>query len=338
MEIATAAAVDCYLQHADINNNPGIDINQGKVEIGVFLNTLHNINDAEFDIKLNGVTDIKQNNLLGLLAEMRMQMEDLPSADQLSLLNLTCDHNIFLEVLMGSIKNAVISFQSWAWKLATVKKSQLVGQINLLRCDFLINSQRISELQTELNELVNSEIIEKVRAMKLFEGLHSEKPSPLFLSLARNRNAEKMSQINDANGQKFSSDALKTEFVVSFFEKLYKKPEHETVPDANVIEDFLGPYICNSDIVQNSKLSEEERNSLEQPLTLAELDNSLKTANFRSASGLDGFSNNMIKKCWGLLRVPILNYANKCLEKGELTANFKGATIRLIPKKTIRVT
>ena len=235
---------------------------------------------------------------------------------------------------MGSIKNAVISFQSWAWKLATVKKSQLVGQINLLQCDFLINSQRISELQTELNELVNSEIIEKVKAVKLFEGLHSEKPSPLFLSLARNRNAGKMSQINDANDQKFSSDALRTEFV----EKLYKKPEHETVPDANVIEDFLGQDICNSDIVQNSKLSEEERNSLEQPLTLAELDNSLKTANFRSASGFDGFSNNMIQKCWGLLRVPILNYANKCLEKGELTANFKGATIRLIPKKTIRVT
>ena len=331
MEIATAAAVDCYLQHADINNNPWTDINQGKVEIGVFLNTLHNIDDAEFDIKLNGVTDIKQNNLLGLLAEMRMQMEDLPSADQLSLLNLTCDHNIFLEVLMGSIKNAVISFQSWAWKLATVKKSQLVGQINLLWCDFLINSQQISELQTELNELVNSEIIEKAKAMKLFEGLHSEKPSPLCLSLARNRNAGKMSQINDENGQRFSSDALRTEFVVLFFEKLYKKPEHETVPDANVIEDFLGQDICNSDIVQNSKLSEEERNSLEQPLTLAELDNSLKTANFRSASVLDGFSNNMIKKCWGLLRVPILNYANKCSEKGELTANFKEATIRLIP-------
>ena len=95
MEIATAAAVDCYLQHADINNNPGIDINQGKVEIGVFLNTLRSINDAKFDIRLNGVTDIKQNNLLGLLAEMRMQMEDLPSADQLSLLNLTCDRDIF---------------------------------------------------------------------------------------------------------------------------------------------------------------------------------------------------------------------------------------------------
>ena len=82
--------------------------------------------------------------------------------------------------------------------------------------------------------------------MKLFEGLHSEKPSPLCLSLARNRNAGKMSQINDENGQRFSSDALRTEFVVLFFEKLYKKPEHETVPDANVIEDFLGLDICNS--------------------------------------------------------------------------------------------
>ena len=94
---------------------------------------------------------------------------------------------------MGSIKGAVISFQSWVWKLTTLKKSQLIGQINSLRDEFLINAQHISVLQSELNDLVNYEIKEKVKAMKLFEGLNSEKPSPIFLSLARNRNAGKMS-------------------------------------------------------------------------------------------------------------------------------------------------
>ena len=40
----------------------------------------------------------------------------------------------------------------------------------------------------------------------------------------------------------------------------------------------------------------------------------------------------MIKKCWAFLRVPLLKYATCCHAKGELTANFRGATIKLIPK------
>ena len=180
MEVVTAATVDCYLQHADMDNNPGIDINQGKLEIGVFLNTLRSINDSELDIKLNGSTDNKQIILLGLITELRMLKDNLPTPDQLSCISLTCDDNVFLEVLMSFIKGAVISFQTWYWKLVTVKKSQLVGQINSLRGEFLINAHRISELQSELNDLVNSEVREKVKAMKLFEGLNSENQAPYF--------------------------------------------------------------------------------------------------------------------------------------------------------------
>ena len=134
-----------------------------------------------------------------------------------------------------------------------------------------------------------------------------------------------MSKIKKDNGTNFGTDEDRTDFIVSFFERLYRKPAMEPVLSDTVIEDFLGPDICNSDIVQNSKLSVRERESLEGPLTLEELDNSLKKANFRSASGLDGFSNIMIKKCWAFLRVPLLKYATCCHAKGELTANFRGA-------------
>ena len=168
--------------------------------------------------------------------------------------------------------------------------------------------------------------------MKLFEGLNSEKPSPLFLSLARNTNAGKLSQIKDVNNQIFQSDADRTDFIVSFFENLYKKPDNEAPQPENVIEDFLGPTIFNSNVVKNLKLSEEECAALESPSTINELDNSLEKANFRSASGLDGFSNNMIKKCWTFLWILTLKYANSCFIKGNLTANFSGATIHLIPK------
>ena len=31
MEVATAVAVECYLQHADAEDNPDIDLEQGKL-------------------------------------------------------------------------------------------------------------------------------------------------------------------------------------------------------------------------------------------------------------------------------------------------------------------
>ena len=211
----------------------------------------------------------------------------------------------------------------------------MVSRINSLRNDFIINSNQISELQDELNTLVDNEVREKVKAMKLFEGLNSEKPSPLFLSLAKSRNTGKMAQIRNNNNQPFNSEEERTEHVVSFFEDLYKKSadERANFNFAGTVENFLGPAICNSDIVRNSKLTVQEHDSLESRLTLEELDNSLKLANFHSASGMDGFSNTIIKKCWNLFRIPHLKYDNTCLEKGELTPNFRGATIRLIPKK-----
>ena len=169
--------------------------------------------------------------------------------------------------------------------------------------------------------------------MKLFEGLHSEKPSPMFLCLAKNRNYGKLSQLRRDNGEKFASSEECSEHIVSFYKQLYKKTPNKELDYTNVIENFLGEEIASSRLVTSSKLTPAERESLESPLTLEDLDNSLKKANFRSAPGADGFSNNLIKKCWPFLRSPLLKYANSCRIKGEFTANFKGATIKLIPKK-----
>jgi hypothetical protein len=74
------------------------------------------------------------------------------------------------------------------------------------------------------------------------------------------------------------------------------------------IEDFLGPEICNSALVRDSKLTEAERAQLEAPLSIEELDNSVKKAKIRSAPGADGFNSRLILACWKYLRRPLFNY------------------------------
>ena len=85
--------------------------------------------------------------------------------------------------------------------------------------------------------------------------------------------------------------------------------------------------------VANAKLTNEEKIELESPITLAELDHSLADANLSSAPGTDGISNKFIKHFWHLFQKPLLDYANHCFTTGKLTDSFRGAKIRLIPKK-----
>lgn len=174
--------------------------------------------------------------------------------------------------------------------------------------------------------------------MKLFECLNSEKPTPLFLQLTKRRTADRLSNIKKDDGTFFESDSERNDFIVGAYEKIYEKDVNEPEDYTNVIEDFLGPEILNNPVVRSSKLTEAESGNMEVPIATLELDKAIESANMRSAPGIDGFSNKFLKKCWKFLRLPLTKYANYCFEKGELTHNFKCATIRLIPKKGVSPT
>jgi hypothetical protein len=170
--------------------------------------------------------------------------------------------------------------------------------------------------------------------MKLFSGLNSEKPTPIFLSLARSSNSSsKLENILDDSGAPFVSNDARTERIVRYFEDIYKKPDTDITNYENCITDFLGNDIANHPMVSNSKLSDSERISLEFPLMVEELDKSVDKCNVRSAPGIDGFSNMFIKKFWAYFRIPLHKYSLCCYEKGALTSNFRSASIKLIPKK-----
>jgi hypothetical protein len=85
--------------------------------------------------------------------------------------------------------------------------------------------------------------------------------------------------------------------------------------------------------VTESKLSDREKLTLDSELTIYELDKAISQSNKRSAPGTDGISNRFIAKFWHLFRIPLHKYALSCFQSGNLTANFRTAKIRLIPKK-----
>jgi hypothetical protein len=247
-------------------------------------------------------------------------------------LNISSDE--FLDYLIKCIRNDVISFQRFLSKTRCTRKKTLLSEINLLKNDYQSNYEAIFNLEAILNRLHDEEMKLAIEKFRHFELVNSEKITPEFLKLANNANVEySLDAICKDDGTRFPLEKERETFIVDQFSKTYETPPCDIKRGTNLIEKFLGPEILNNKLVDNCKLTQAERNLLDQQLGIAELDEAMEKANQRSAPGMDGLSMHFIKKFWNHLRKPLFNYAITCFEKGSLTTNFKSACIRLIPKK-----
>jgi hypothetical protein len=186
---------------------------------------------------------------------------------------------------------------------------------------------RIIELESSLNSLVDSELRHELSKYSGFEVLNSEKITPFFLSLAKGSQVEaKMDDIRNEAGNEFASVDERKSFIRQFYANIYRKDPAEPANLDGCIEQFLGPEICANPIVTNSIIPEDIRGRLEMPLTIFELDVSISEAN-KSASGMDGMSNCFIKKYWRFFRVPLHRYAGCVLLKKKLTPTFRSGLL-----------
>jgi hypothetical protein len=331
--VVETATAETYLQHAD-RNQPDLDLEEGLLHVGRLINKIKTCNDIEFEIAFRSGNPDLVRNLDHEREELCALVDTLPDPERLNEITLTCDPDIFLEILMGNIRNSLISFQAWMIKVRNARKNNLTLSLYRLKQDYKINCDLIFDLERELTGIRDEELSAQINELKLFEHLHNEKPSPLFLNLIRCRNRETLSGIVKDDGTPFSLKKERDEHIVSSFAKTYLGRASD--PDINYdtcIQQFLGDEICNHPVVQHSKLTDPEQIMLDSPLTLNELDDSLNNCNIRSAAGNDRFSNKLIKLCWKSLRLPLYNYAIHCFNTGILTHNFRSANIKLIPKK-----
>jgi hypothetical protein len=167
--------------------------------------------------------------------------------------------------------------------------------------EFNDNFDKIQVLENRLNQLEERINSDKVMNYLKTTVLNDEKITPQFLRLAKTLHTDSLEKICKDNGEPFTCKKDREKHIVEFYKKLYSLPENMPADFSNCIENFLGPQICGNPVVQNSKLSEDERNDLDRPLGITELDESVKKLNLRSTPGIDGVSNRFIFKYWNLL-------------------------------------
>jgi exonuclease III len=326
--IVTASAVETHLQHHVGLEEPHTQA--ALLHIGTVRALIRTYLDNALNEDIAGQLPVHNDNLV---RDIENIVSMLPDPDELSTLELNCQPDIFFDVPAGNIINDIRSFQGILGKIDNGKQNRLRRRLELLKSNHDDNQILIFQLESELNAMVEKNLSDKIASIKIFENLNSEKPTPIFLNLIKNRSSLGLEKICSDTGVPFQSDTDREKHIFDTYSKLYlPRPGDLAVPE-NCIEEFLGPDILASDVVQNSKLNDRERGTLDAPLTLAELDISANKGKLRSAPGADGFSNVLIRKCWKFLRKPLLACANYCYTTGRLTPNFRSARTRLIPKK-----
>ncbi len=148
----------------------------------------------------------------------------------------------------------------------------LTEKLKSLKSDYTKNSNEIFELENKLRIILDCDLREKAREIKLLECLQAEKATPLLVDLAkRPTSRDGLENIKDDAGGVFKSGQQRAGYIRDFYEKLY-----QTDPSVEGdIEAFLGPEIVSHPTVLGSKLTMEEKNELDSPLKIDELDRSL---------------------------------------------------------------
>ncbi len=189
------------------------------------------------------------------------------------------------------MRNETISYQQFAEKNSKKLKARLVSRISELKKSEPPGSELLLEAESVLNRQLDIEMRTEIENLSSFEYLNDEKITPYFANLAKcNTAAATTDSICDSDGRQFTSAKLRNEFVRNFYADLYPIPAGQDPAPENCIEDFLGPEICNSALVRDSRISEQKKIELEQEITLQELDISASQGN-KSAASMDGLSN-----------------------------------------------
>jgi hypothetical protein len=344
-DVVWAATADCYLNHAVPDQQmPGDGlvhhgrqrdrIGEEKAKVGNLFRLITEYNSIAEQIARNGENNRLELELAAKNTEIRIQRDSMWDIQVLTNLILVPSDEFFLESLLSSVKGHLIAYQTWYKKTEHAQRNILVKTLNELKVNYEENANEIYTLESRLNELVQKNVLAKAKTMKIFECLNAEKPTPMFLNLAKKtKTNQKLENVKKPDGTPFTCNKDRENYIVDYYSSLYKKPDGERLDYDGCIDEFLGQDICSHRLVLNSKLTETEKIELDLPLTIDEIDKSLEKANMRSAPGIDGISNVLLSRYWPYFRIGIYKYALRCFETGRLTDTFRGATVKLIPKK-----
>ena len=179
-------------------------------------------------------------------------------------------------------------------------------------------NEQLCLLKEERDDILNHKYRGAVIRSKL--PIYQEKPTKVFLSLESSiQNSRIITEINDLNGETVT-DSNKIPLVFKdFYKNLYSYQNTD-----NLVQDHYLNY--------TRKLSNEQRDVINQPLTLTDLKNALWDMREDGSPGPNGLTVRFFKFFFNELSPIFIKLVDSCFRTSEVSEAFKLSYTILLPK------
>ncbi len=280
-------------------------------------NSMNRLKTADFELNDNSdiINEFWGNNI------------PFPDADFFH--SLECDNYEYVfEAVLSNIKNNLYNLQLFQERRHGFIERHLRQKLD----EALLNrNETLADEIIAKAESYNRKILEKrIEHLSVYENLHNERVTPLFLRIQKGKTKDKkLETLCNDNGETFASKTDRYKFILDKFSKKYQK--RKNISSVPAIMKYLSEI--DKRVVKSRMLTKEEMESIEQELSITEMDNAVKQLNKNSAGGVDGFTQRFVNKFWNWLRLPLHRYFSICIEKGNLGPTLGVARCKLLEKK-----
>lgn len=236
---------------------------------------------------------------------------------------------LLLQTTLCVIRGEIIQFASRKKKARSKRLEDLDKQINDMMHDRGPESQVVTDLKKERDEIIESSTLKGMFRCRVDWRRYSEKGTKYFHNLVnRNRQSntyKSMELVHSKQGERSEKVEDMLSEGIAFFGDLYaEKPPPSNSDRAE--SDISWEGLKNLDI--------EGRTSCEAPVTEAELTATLFDLQSGSSPGPDGFTAQFYKVFWPELKGLITHTVNEIFQIGRMPDGFKESIITLLPKKS----
>ena len=261
-------------------------------------------------------------------------MSSVHSWAELSSQDLNISKELFFQTLQNNIKNDMFAYQQSLKKSERSFVTKINNELNCFKDYHNYTCEQVFTLEQNLSEYYDLINLIECQKNKNWEQINLEKLNTAFCAMSKGKNKSDTSDlIQDntiiGNPVPFSNHLERNDHIKEYYAKIYTSRGLSDI----TIEQFLGPEITYSNYVREKKLTEDEKMSMENPITSEELTESLRHSNKGSAAGRDGWSYKLIFLLWDIFKEPLVSSFNEMIINGRLGDPFRLVNVKLLPKK-----
>ena len=243
------------------------------------------------------------------------------------------DRRLFWEMIKMEIRSATITYSKNKSKSIRNREQELIRKLDHLDGTICNNFssplidgvlREYDELKTELQSIYEEKGKQAIFRAKCRWVENGERPAKYFFNLEKRNNKKKtISELRLQDDSTTNNENVILDQIETYFTNLYTS-------DYTYSNEEWDSFTLNLKI---PKLSDEDRDNLEGPLTYDECKKVLETFQADKAPGEDGYTAEFYKYFFELLGNDLIASSNEAQVKGELSISQRRGVITLTPKE-----